>query len=98
MLNSSNFNYYFKALEVHGFEYSKNKKFSDEEQLKILHILEQYEEKLPRANAHQRIALKMIEGDLFKRKLLQYSRPLIVKGVPPFLIDIKEFYTNPSKA
>lgn len=69
MLNNSNFRYYFKILEAHGFVYSKDATYSPEDQAKVLSILEGYEEKLPRASAHQRIALKFLEGDLFKKKL-----------------------------
>jgi hypothetical protein len=66
MLNNSNFNYYFKILEAHGFLYVKDKSYTPEEQAKIQEILEGYGTKMPRANVHQRIALKFLDGELFK--------------------------------
>jgi hypothetical protein len=39
--------------------------------------------------AHQRILLNLLNGDRFKNKLWKYSRPLIVKGVPPLIVDLK---------
>jgi hypothetical protein len=97
MLNSSNFSYYFKILEAHGFLYIKDKSYTIEEQTKINEILEGYGAKMPKANAHQRIALKYLDGELFKTKLYQYAKTFLVKGVPPFLIDIKDCYTSASK-
>jgi tetratricopeptide (TPR) repeat protein len=52
MLNNSNFNYYFKILEAHGFLYVKDKAYSPEDQAKIQEILEGYGAKMPRSNAH----------------------------------------------
>jgi hypothetical protein len=34
---------------------------------------------------------------MFKDKLLQYARPLIIKGVPPMLVDLKELYVDSDK-
>lgn len=57
-------------------------------------MIEVYEEKQPKANAHQRILLKILTGDLFREKLYQYSKPLIIKGVPPLIVDLKEMYND----
>lgn len=59
--------------------------------------MESYEKNLPRATAHQRIQLKMLHGDRFKAKLWLYAKPLMVKGVPPMITDLKEFYKDQDK-
>ena len=64
-MNSSNTKYYIKLLEVHGFT-NKEFEYSHEEQLRIKEMLEQYEMKLPRSNVHQRVLLKVLNGDLFR--------------------------------
>jgi len=61
-------------------------------------VLERYEAKLPRATAHQRVLLKVLQGDLFRQKLSQYARPMLVKGVPPLITDLKEMYNDPEKS
>jgi hypothetical protein len=55
-------------------------------------VLESYERNLPKATAHIRVALKFLHGELFREKLKQYTRPLVTKGVPPMIVDLKEFY------
>lgn len=59
--------------------------------------MEFYEEKLPRSMAHQRIQLKLLSGDRFKNKLWKYAKPLIVKGVPPLIVDLKDLYRDHEK-
>lgn len=83
-------------LEVHGYA-NKDNKYSVEEQQKIKEIIEFYEEKLPKANAHQRILLKILSGDLFKQKLYQYARQQLIKGVPPLITELKEMYKDEDK-
>lgn len=68
-----------------------------EQQAKVKQVLEFYETKLPKASAHQRIQLKFLTGQLFLSKLKQYSKPLIVKGVPPLIKDLKELYSDKEK-
>jgi hypothetical protein len=52
-LNSSNYNYYLKILEAHGFKnLTVENKLSEEDQLKIKEILSKYEKNLPKASAH----------------------------------------------
>lgn len=71
-LNSSNYKYYYEILRAHGFDKTS---YNEEEQNKIQEILEDYEKKLPKAVAHQRILLKLMSGDRFKAKLWQYAKP-----------------------
>ncbi len=63
--------------------------FTLEEQAKIEEILSTYEKGLPKATAHQRILLKLISGEKFKERLWKYARPLIVKGAPALIFDLK---------
>jgi hypothetical protein len=81
---------------VHGFD-NKDFDYTQEQQLRIKEILEYYETKLPKSNAHLRVQLKVLKGDLFREKLTQYAKPMIVKGVPPLITDLKEMYSNEEK-
>ena len=57
-----------------------------------------YEENLPKATAHQRILIRLLSGEKFKTKLWQYIRPLVVKGAPAVIVDLKEdIYRDSSK-
>jgi len=38
-----------------------------------------------------------LHGDLFREKLVAYARPLILKGVPPMIRDLKELYGDSDK-
>jgi peptide alpha-N-acetyltransferase len=97
-LNSSNLNYYTQILRVHGFSKPAGSIYTDEEQAKIEEIMAEYQKNLPRATAHQRLLLKVLSGDRFKQRFLAYSKPLIVKGAPALLIDLKaDIYSSPEK-
>jgi hypothetical protein len=82
-LNSSNSRYYYEILKIRGIE--KKTSYSEEEEAKIQEILGEYEKNLPKATAHQRIALALLSGERFKNKLASYAKPLISKGAPAFL-------------
>jgi len=51
----------------------------------------------PRVNAHLRVGLRHLHGALFREYLEQYMRPLMIKGVPSLMMDLREFYSVPSK-
>lgn len=91
--------YYYEILKIHGFDIAKNKGvFTAEEQARIEEIIATYEKNLPKASAHQRILLKLLTGDSFKQRLWTYSRPLIVKGAPALIMDLKtDIYRDASK-
>lgn len=90
-MNSSNYSYYFKILEAHGIK-KGTQPLPLDHQNKVKEVLDYYQSKLPKATAHQRISLKFLSGELFRQKLSQYARPMIVKGVPPLIKDLKELY------
>jgi peptide alpha-N-acetyltransferase len=83
-------------LRVHGYD-SPTHSYNQDQQAKIKEILEFYEEKLPKATAHRRVLLKILTGELFKAKLYQYARNLLVKGVPPLIVDLKDCYSDPER-
>lgn len=56
-----------------------------------------YEQKLPRVNSHIRFGLRYLDGTDFTEFLNKYIRPLLVKGVPSVIQEIKEFYRQPAK-
>ena len=98
-LNSSNVKYYYEILKLHGFDVSKTTTFTEEEQGKIEQIMSEYEKNLPKATAHQRILLKLLSGPRFKDRLWTYARPLIVKGAPALIIDLKaDIYSSQEKS
>jgi hypothetical protein len=41
--------------------------------------------------------LDFLHGEAFKEKLNEYSRPLIIKGVPPMLLDLQKLYNDQNK-
>ncbi len=44
-----------------------------------------------------RLMLDFLHGDAFKEKLNEYARPLIIKGVPPMLLDLHKLYSDQNK-
>ena len=83
-------------MRVHSF--TKKSGYTAEEEEKIDNILTNYQEKLPKATAHQRVKLALLTGDRFKNELIKYSRPLLSKGVPALLVDLKaDVYCDASK-
>jgi hypothetical protein len=95
-INSSNSKYYYEILKVHGF--TKKSGYSAEEEAKIDEILSGYQKNLPKATAHQRIKIALLSGERFNNELIKHSRPLLSKGVPALLIDIKaDVYENAGK-
>lgn len=97
-LNSSNYKYYIKILEAHGFtNHSLLNKLSEQDQEKVKEIFATYEKNLPKATAHHRLQLNYLQGELFREKFIQYATPLIIKGVPPTIQDVKELYVDSDK-
>lgn len=60
-------------LEIHGFN-NKDFNYNPDQQARIKEILEFYETKLPKSNAHQRVLLKVLRGELFREKLHAYAK------------------------
>jgi hypothetical protein len=65
---------------------------------KVLEILQKYEEVLPKSNAHKRLAIEIIQpGEIFTTRLTNYLRPLIIKGVPSVINDMRSLYSHSGK-
>ena len=92
-LNPSNFDSYYKILGAHGLSHQNP---DDQTSLKILELLKQLQTKYPRVNAATRIALRYAQGSDFKALVAEYMHPLLIKGVPSAIQELKEFYRNNS--
>ena len=91
MLNSSNKEYYKLLLEA--------KEIDLNDSTKVLEVLEEYEKNLPKSNTHVRLCVDLLPaGPEFERKLEQYLRPLLIKGVPSMINELKVLYKTPLKA
>jgi hypothetical protein len=58
-------------------------------------------EKNPKNTKPLRVLIDILPADhqLFKESLMKYIKPLIIKGVPSVVNDLKSFYkVNPEKA
>lgn len=64
-------------------------------------FLTNYLEKNPKNTKALRVMIDLLPGDhpSFKESLLKYIKPLIIKGVPSVVNDLKSFYRHqPQKA
>lgn len=99
--NSNNYLIYYDILKVKGVDLfdslGKPKAISKDQQAIVKSTLEQYGKKYPRVNSHTRIALKWLEGEDFASLLKIFMKPLLVKGAPSVIQDLKEFYSNEEK-
>ncbi len=43
------------------------------------------------------MGLSYLHGELFREYLEQYIRPLLIKGVPSVMMDLREFYNDKAK-
>ena len=68
-------------------------RLSEEDQAKTKELVDYYAKAFPRVNTHLRIGLRHLQGQDFKEKLNPYMRPLLIKGVPSVMSDLKEFYS-----
>ena len=60
-------------------------------------ILDEYVAGFPRVNSHLRIGLRYLDEGRFGFYLEKYMRPLLIKGVPSLMMDLREFYSVPTK-
>ena len=97
--NSSNLETYKKIISARGVDLPANinVKMSEAYQNILKGILEEYITGFPRVNSHLRLGLRYLWGDSFNDFLARYMRPLIIKGVPSVMMDLREFYVCPEK-
>lgn len=98
-LNSANLDTYKKIIRAKGVQLPSDitETLSEASQGSVKTILDEYVQGFPRVNAHLRIGLRYLHGAHFVDYLERYMRPLIIKGVPSLMMDLREFYTNPEK-
>jgi len=102
-LNAANFETYYKLIECHKVDLPKDRttfarhNLSEEDSVKVNEVLHKYQQSFPRVNAPSRIALKLLKGDLFKAALKKFVRPLLIKGAPSVMTDLKELYHDSEK-
>ena len=60
-------------------------------------VLDEYIQGFPRVNSHLRVGLRYLHGAVFADYLERYMRPLIIKGVPSLMMDLRELYVIPAK-
>ena len=87
-INCNNKNYFELALEAKGIEYMK-----PENAQKMVDELDGYAKVYNKSIAHKQIMIKWLPaGELFRQKLRDYIRPLVIKGVPSVINDLKYLY------
>lgn len=100
-INSVNFSTYYKIFEAKGiklFDVHGNKNsLMSEEKAKVKENLEYYAKGFPKVAAHERIAMKFLDGEDFAAILKRYVRGLLVKGAPAIMQDLREFYEDAAK-
>lgn len=53
----------------------------------------------PKSNTHTEIALDNLKvGPKFEEYLVKYMRPMIIKGVPSLITEMRSLYKDPTKA
>ena len=99
-LNSANLDTYRKIIKSRGVELPADpasNPLSEAYQSVLKGILDDYRKGFPKTNAHLRLGLRYLTGDSFSEYLETYMRPLMIKGVPSLMMDMREFYNQPDK-
>lgn len=99
--NPSNYETYFKILKAKGVQLFDSRgnvqKLSSSDQEIVKQTVEKYQKSFPRVDAHIRLGMKWLEGDDFAKLLIQFVKPLLIKGAPSVIQDLKEFYSDSAK-
>ena len=99
-LNSANLETYYKVIDAKGIVLPSREsgaELSPADQDRLKAVLDEYVQGMPRVNAHLRVGLRYLSGEHFSAYLARYIRPLLIKGVPSLLQDMREFYSNADK-
>lgn len=101
-LNSCNYETYYKILKAHGVDIfdkfgNQRKSVTADEQAIIKKTFDVYQVGFPKVDAPNRLAMKWLDGEDFSSRLNTFILPLLRKGVPSVVQDLKEFYTNEAK-
>ena len=101
--NSANFETYYRLIECNGVSLPADKSnlarhvLSEEDMNKVNEIIEKYQAVFPRVNSPTRIGLKLLKGEMFQKALKRLVRPLLIKGAPSVMTDLKELYQDQEK-
>jgi len=100
-LNSVNFETYYKLIQLKGVQlfdsFERPRLLSSDEEEKVFEVLQYYKKGFPKVNAHVRIGLTFLKGKHFEDYLDEFVKPLLIKGVPSVIQDLKELYNNQTK-
>ena len=99
-LNSANLDTYKKIIGARGVELPTDlsaEPLTQAYQGIVKGILDEYIQGFPRVNSHLRVGLRYLYGQSFHDYLEKYMRPMIIKGVPSLMMDLREFYVVPEK-
>ncbi len=99
--NSCNYDTYYKILAAKHIKLfdAKGKpiKLQGSDYETVKNTMAYYQKGFPRVDAPTRIALKWLQGDDFATSLKRFVNPLLIKGAPSVIKDLKEFYTDDNK-
>lgn len=100
-LNSVNYETYYKLIEVKGVQlfdkFGRTQRLSIADENKVFEVLQYYRMGFPKIDAHIRIGLTFLTGKNFEEYLEAFIKPLLIKGVPSVIQDLKELYSNKTK-
>ena len=100
-LNSVNFETYYKLIQLKGVQlfdsFERARLLNSDEEDKVFEVLQYYKKGFPKVNAHVRIGLTFLTGKHFEDYLDEFVKPLLIKGVPSVIQDLKELYNNQTK-
>eukprot|EP00913_Durusdinium_trenchii_P011646 g10937.t1 len=70
---------------------------TDEQQERVVALFEELREDFPKSDSLKRLPLFFITGPRFKRKLDEYLRARLRKGVPSLFRTLRSYYYSPEK-
>lgn len=78
-------------------DFGRAVKLSSDDESKVFEVLQYYRKGFPKVDAHLRIGLTFLTGKHFEEYLETFLKPLLIKGVPSVIQDLKELYTDKDK-
>ena len=97
--NSSNSDYFRQILAVEGVSLTKGDLVKPEQKAKFLEIMDKYAGMLPKSSTPLRLVIEHLEaGEEFKTRLEKYLRPMLIKGVPSLINELRILYKQEGKS
>jgi len=89
-LNDSNPDYFEGILSAEGVDMADDSA--------IVGALSKYDELLPKCTTHKRLILDLIKASPdFEERLQKYMRPMVIKGVPSLITELRSLYKDEAK-